>query len=61
MAILTVYEPTGDFVTGGGWIDDPSGSKGNFGFNVKYKKNGMPQGKSIYVYRVGEWEILISD
>ncbi|MHA2252586.1 MAG: tandem-95 repeat protein, partial [Candidatus Kariarchaeaceae archaeon] len=57
--ILTVYEPTGDFVTGGGWIEDPSGSKGNFGFNVKYNKNGFPKGQSIYVYRVDNWEIII--
>ncbi len=59
LVIITVYEPTGDFVTGGGWIWDPSGSKGNFGFNVKYKKNGLPRGQLIYVYRSGEWEYII--
>jgi len=56
---LTVYVPTGDFVTGGGWIVDPSGGKGNFGFNVQYRKSGLPRGQSIYVYRVGEWEVIV--
>ncbi|TFG12203.1 MAG: hypothetical protein EU535_06465, partial [Promethearchaeota archaeon] len=59
LVTLTVYEPSGDFVTGGGWIWDPSGSKGNFGFNVKYKKNGLPKGQAIYVYRAGDWEYII--
>ncbi len=56
---LTVYEPTGEFVTGGGWIWDPSGGKGNFGFNVKYTKSGKPQGHSVYVYRDGEWDYIV--
>lgn len=56
---LTVYEPTESFVTGGGWIRDPTGSKGNFGFNVKYTKSGKPQGHSIYVYRQGEWDYIV--
>jgi hypothetical protein len=46
-------------VTGGGWIYDDDGRKGNFGFNVKYKKNGLPGGQSIYVYRVDGWEYII--
>ena len=56
---LTVYEPTGEFVTGGGWIWDPTGSKGNFGFNVKYTRSGKPKGHSIYVYRDGEWDYIV--
>ena len=56
---LTVYEPSGDFVTGGGWIRDPSGSKGNFGFNVKYTKSGRPQGHSVYVYREDGWDYIV--
>ena len=59
LAILTVYKPTGDFVTGGGWIVDSNGNKGNFGFNVKYKKNGLPKGQAIYVYREGDWEYIV--
>ncbi len=57
--IITVYEPTGDFVTGGGWILDSDGNKGNFGFNVKYKKNGLPKGQFIYVYRTGDYKFRI--
>jgi len=56
---LTVYKPTGDFVTGGGWIWDPSGSKGNFGFIVRYTKSGKPQGHAIYVYRDDDWDIIV--
>ncbi|MFX1365501.1 MAG: PKD domain-containing protein [Promethearchaeota archaeon] len=59
LVALTIYEPTGDFVTGGGWIWDETGRKGNFGFNVKYKKNGLPKGQAIYVYREGDWEYII--
>ena len=56
---IVVYEPTGDFVTGGGWIWDSSGNKGNFGFNVKYKKNGLPKGQAVFVYRVGDWHYIV--
>jgi hypothetical protein len=44
---LVVYDPNGGFVTGGGWIDSPSGAyksepgltgKATFGFVSKYKK-----------------------
>ena len=52
--VVTVYKPTGDFITGGGFIKTPKdaksggtyasdanlGLKTNFGFNVKYNKNG---------------------
>ncbi|RDE16934.1 MAG: hypothetical protein C4K47_00630 [Candidatus Thorarchaeota archaeon] len=56
---IVVYEPTGDFATGGGWIWDSSGQKANFGFNVKYKSNGLPKGQAIYVYRVGDWQFIV--
>jgi hypothetical protein len=56
LVTLTIYEPSGDFVTGGGWIWDSSGGKGNFGFNVKYRKNGLPRGQAIYVFRIGDWD-----
>ena len=51
VAAVTFYENTGQFATGGGWIDDPGGSKGNFGFNARYNKKGQPQGHMVYVYR----------
>jgi len=48
--LLTVYKPSGDFITGGGYIVNPDntdgllaadpGLKTNFGFNVKFKKKG---------------------
>jgi hypothetical protein len=64
-AVLTVYQPTTDkFLTGGGWIVDPStnnlpvaissaNNHGNFGFTVRYKKGSttVPQGQSVYVFR----------
>lgn len=56
---LTVYKPTGEFVTGGGWIMDPTGSKGNFGFIVRYTKSGKTKGHSLYVYREGGWDYIV--
>jgi hypothetical protein len=47
--VITVYMPVGDFITGGGYIvptdtygemASTPGLKTNFGFNVKYNKNG---------------------
>ena len=46
-AYLSVYDPNGGFVTGGGWINSPAGAfradvtrtgRATFGFNAKYKK-----------------------
>jgi hypothetical protein len=48
---ITFYENSGQMATGGGWINDPAGGKGNFGFNARYKNNGSPQGQLVYVYR----------
>jgi hypothetical protein len=59
LVILTIFEPTGDFVTGGGWLVGPSGEKSNFGFNVKYSKKGTPRGQSIYIFREGDWETIV--
>ena len=33
--------PIGDFVTGGGWIDAPSGGRGTFGAGGGIKQNGL--------------------
>ena len=49
-AVLTFYEPSGQFVTGGGWVADPTGGKGNFGFTARYLKNGRVQGNLVYIY-----------
>jgi hypothetical protein len=61
-AVITVYQPSPDkFVTGGGWVHDPSSQDkpvavgandhGNFGFTVRYSKNLTPSGHAIYVFR----------
>ena len=57
--VLIIYKSEGDFITGGGWIEDSNGNKGNFGFNVKYKKNGLPKGQAIYVYREGDFVYIV--
>ena len=48
---IDFYVNSGKFATGGGWINDPNGGKGNFGRNARYNKNGKPQGQMVYVYR----------
>jgi len=45
------YVNSGQFATGGGWVNDPSGSHGNFGFNARYNSTGSPKGQMVYVYR----------
>jgi hypothetical protein len=48
--VLTVYDPSLGFVSGGGWIVNPiTGYRGNFGVNVKYLKNGKAQGQIMYI------------
>jgi hypothetical protein len=53
--ILTFYENSGQFATGGGWIEDPNGSKGTFGFNGRYLKKDQAKGHMIYIFR-GEYQ-----
>ena len=48
--VLTVFDPSLGFVSGGGWIVNPvTGYRGNFGVNVKYLKNGKAQGQIMYI------------
>ena len=56
---IVVYKPSNDSVTGGGWIVDSNGAKCNFGFNVRYLKNGVPKGQLVHIFRVGDWEYII--
>jgi uncharacterized repeat protein (TIGR01451 family) len=50
-AVTVVLAGTG-FTTGGGWLDESNlGARSNFGFTVKYLKNGNIQGNSLYIYR----------
>jgi hypothetical protein len=63
-AFLPVYDPTGAFVTGGGWIDSLAGAytadpsltgKANFGFVSKYKKEAdIPTGQTEFQFRVAD-------
>src|SRR5262249_43560069 len=46
--MLVIYDPSLGFVTGGGTIVH-NGVRANFGFNIKYQKNGSPQGELLYI------------
>jgi PKD repeat protein len=51
-AVTVTIAGTG-FTTGGGSINEPTlSSRSNFGFTVKFLKNGNVQGNSLYIYRV---------
>jgi len=60
---VVVYDPTGGFVTGGGWINSPAGAyladdtltgKANFGFVSKYKKGTTtPTGETEFQFKTG--------
>lgn len=59
-----VYDPLDGFVTGGGWIDSPSGAyipdvsltgPANFGFVSKYKKGqSTPTGNTEFQFKAGD-------
>jgi hypothetical protein len=61
---VVVYDPSGGFVTGGGWIDSPAGAysadptltgKANFGFVARYKKGAVvPDGNTEFQFKAGE-------
>ena len=63
LAMLVVYDPDDGFVTGGGWIDSPSGAyianpsltgKATFGFVSKYKKGAnVPTGNTEFQFKAG--------
>ena len=51
-AAATVVTPGTGRTTGGGWLTEPTlKTRSNFGFTVKYLKNGNIQGNSLYIYR----------
>jgi hypothetical protein len=65
-AYVVVYDATSGFVTGGGWINSPSGAcvlttacvgatgKANFGFVAKYKKGqSAPDGNTEFQFQAG--------
>jgi len=60
--MIVVYDPSGGFVTGGGWIISPIGAlldseatgKANFGFVAKYKKGAtIPEGNTEFRFQAG--------
>lgn len=64
---VVVYDPTGSFVTGGGWIDSPAGAcswtgcdasttgKANFGFVAKYRRGAnVPTGETQFRFKAGD-------
>jgi len=61
---VVVYDPSGGFVTGGGWLDSQAGAykpdpsltgKANFGFVSKYKKGATaPTGNTEYQFHAGD-------
>ncbi len=63
IAYLAIYDPSGGFVTGGGWINSPAGAyllnplvagKANFGFISKYKKgSNVPDGNTEFQFNEG--------
>jgi hypothetical protein len=62
---LAVYDPSGGFVTGGGWITSPPGAyaadesltgRANFGFVSKYVKNAnVPAGNTQFHFNVADF------
>jgi hypothetical protein len=61
---VVIYDPSGGFVTGGGWIDSPEGAyavneslagKASFGFVSKYKKGANePTGNTEFQFKVAD-------
>jgi hypothetical protein len=59
---IVIYDPDGDFITGGGWFTSPAGAfaanpsltgKASFGFVAKYKKGAdIPDGQTTFVFHV---------
>ena len=62
-AMFVVYDPSGGFVTGGGWIQSPAGAfaaapelegKANFGFVSKYAQGAnVPTGNTEFQFKAG--------
>ena len=61
---VVVYDPSGGFVTGGGWIDSPQGAympdpaltgRATFGFVSKYRKGAdTPTGNTEFQFQVAD-------
>jgi PKD repeat protein len=63
VSYIVIYDATGGFVTGGGWIDSPPGAypenesltgKATFGFVAKYQKGAtVPTGNTEFQFHAG--------
>jgi hypothetical protein len=63
-AFVVVYDPSGSFVTGGGWIWSPAGAfaaeptfsgKASFGFVARYKPGAStPSGNTEFQFKAGD-------
>jgi len=63
-AYVVIYDPSGGFATGGGWINSPSGAyaadptlvgKATFGFVSKYEKGAkVPTGNTDFQFKAGD-------
>jgi hypothetical protein len=53
VAGIAFYTNSGQFATGGGWINDAGSStgKGTFGFTARYSSTGSPKGQMVYIWR----------
>lgn len=51
-AVLTVADPGTGMVSGGGWVTEANGARGNLGFTIKYNASGKPQGNNLYISRL---------
>lgn len=61
---VVIYDPSGGFVTGGGWYNSPAGAyvpnptaigKASFGFVSKYKKgSNVPDGNTDFQFQAGD-------
>lgn len=56
--VLAVFDPSLGFVTGGGTIIN-NGIVANFGINIKYIKNGKPQGSLLYIEHRPDGDVKI--
>lgn len=59
-ATLTVFDPEGQFFTGGGWVvDNGSEHHQNFGFTFRFNNKEMPKGNIVYLKRSADrlWRI----
>jgi PKD repeat protein len=67
---IVIYDPTGGFVTGGGWFDSPSGAyrgnptltgKADFEFVSKYQKGAtVPEGNTQFKFKTADLKFDIT-